>query len=71
MMKRWMAVLLSVILLVSVPVMAKMEVSAAPVEVGVTTLSDAAFFNPVWAQMNLLMPRLGFSTHLLGIHKTK
>ena len=53
MMKRWMAVLLSVILLVSVPVMAKMEVSAAPVEVGVTTLSDAAFFNPVWAQMNL------------------
>ncbi len=52
-MKRWMAVLLSVILFVSVPVMAKMEVSAAPVEVGVTTLSDAAFFNPGWAQMNL------------------
>ncbi|MEY8523686.1 hypothetical protein D7X98_06860 [bacterium 1XD8-76] len=52
-MKRWMAVLLSLMIFVSVPLMAKMDVSAAPVEVGVTTMSDAAFFNQGWAQMKL------------------
>ncbi len=52
-MKRWMAVLLSLMIFVSVSVMAKMNVSAAPVEVGVTTMSDAAFFNQGWAQMKL------------------
>lgn len=52
-MKRWMAILLSVIIFVSVPAMAKMDVLAAPVEVGVTTMSDAVYFNPGWAKMKL------------------
>lgn len=52
-MKRWMAILLSVIIFVLVPAAVKMEALAAPVEVGVTTMSDAAFFNPGWAQMSL------------------
>lgn len=52
-MKRWMAILLSVIIFVSVPAMAKMDVLAAPAEVGVTTMSDATYFNPGWAQMKL------------------
>ena len=52
-MKRWISILLGLVIFVSVPFTAKMTCEAAPMEVGVTTLSDAAFFNPGWAQMKL------------------
>lgn len=52
-MKRWMTIFLSVIIFLSVPAMTKMDVLAAPVEVGVTTMSDTTFFDPEWAQMKL------------------
>ncbi len=52
-MKRLISILLSMIIFVSAPLAAKMTCEAAPVEVGVTTLSDAAFFHPGWAQMKL------------------
>lgn len=54
-MKRWIAILLSVIIFLAAPAMMKMDVLAAPVEAGVTTLSDTAFFNPGWAQMKLTL----------------
>lgn len=52
-MKKWLGVLLSVIITAAVPIAAKMEVLAAPVEVGVTTLSDSAVFNPGWSERKL------------------
>lgn len=52
-MKKWIGILLSMMILAAAPGAAKMEVLAAPVEVGVTTLSDAAWFNPGWAERNL------------------
>ena len=52
-MKRWISILLSLIIFVSLPLTAKMTCEAAPMEVGVTTLSDTTFFNPGWAQMKL------------------
>lgn len=52
-MKKWIGILLSAIIIAAVPAAAKMEVLAAPVEVGVTTLSDSAVFNQRWAERNL------------------
>lgn len=52
-MKRWISILLGLIILVSAPFAAKMDCEAAPLEVKVTTLSDTAFFDPGWAQMKL------------------
>lgn len=52
-MKKWMSILLSMIIFVSALLMAPMTCMAQPVEAGVTTLSDTTFFNPAWAQMEL------------------
>jgi len=53
MMKRWISILLGAVVFVSALLMPGMDCEAAPVETGVTTLSDAAFFRPEWAQMKL------------------
>lgn len=52
-MKRRIAILLGVMILILSPFMAKTTCMAAPVEAGVTTLSDAMFFDPTWMQMKL------------------
>lgn len=52
-MKRWIVVLFSMMILTVMPVLAKTDVQAAPVEAGVTTLSDAAWFNQEWAGKRL------------------
>ena len=52
-MKKWIGMLLGVIIAAAVPTAAKMEVLAAPVEVGVTTLSDGAVFDQRWAERKL------------------
>lgn len=51
-MKKWVGMLLSAIIIATAPA-AKMEVLAAPVEVGVTTLSDGAVFDQGWAERKL------------------
>lgn len=52
-MKKWRSILLCVMIIVAVPFMAKMTCMAAPTEIGVTTLSDAAYFNQGWGGMRL------------------
>ena len=52
-MKKWFGMLLGIMIMAAVPTAAKMEVLAAPVEVGVTTLSDGAVFNHGWAERKL------------------
>ena len=52
-MKKWIAMLFSMMILVVVPAMTKTTCLAAPAEVGVTTLSDAAWFDQAWAEKRL------------------
>lgn len=49
-MKKWIGMLLGAMILAVLPAAAKMDVLAAPVETGVTTLSDAAYFDQEWAE---------------------
>ena len=52
-MRRWVSILLALAIFVSAPFMVQTTCMAAPAEIGVTTLSDTAVFNPGWAQMKL------------------
>ncbi len=53
--KRAMAVLLGVIICVMTLFAEKIPCMAAPVEIGVTTLADAAYFNQDWAGRSLII----------------
>lgn len=52
-MKKWMGMLLGVVILAAVPAVEKIDVLAAPVEAGVTTLSDAAYIDQEWAEKKI------------------
>lgn len=52
-MKKWKSIICGVMLSCAVLFMPKITCMAAPVEIGVTTLSDASVFNPGWAQRRL------------------
>lgn len=54
-MKKWMGMLLEVAFLAVLPAAAKMEVLAAPVEAGMTTLSDETFFEQKWAEKKIVV----------------
>lgn len=58
-MKKWMGMLLGAVILAAVPAAEKIDVLAAPVEAGVTTLSDAAFFDQEWAEKKLVISCAG------------
>ena len=58
-MKKWIAILLGAMILATVPAVEKMDVLAAPTEVGVTTLSDAVFFDQEWAEKKLVISCAG------------
>lgn len=58
-MKKWMGMLLGAVILAAVPAAEKIDVLAAPAEAGVTTLSDAAFFDPEWAEKKLVISCAG------------
>lgn len=58
-MKKWMGMLLGAVILAAVPAAEKIDVLAAQVEAGVTTLSDAAFFDQEWAEKKLVISCAG------------
>lgn len=58
-MKKWIGILLSAMILFVVPGAAKIKVLAAPTEVGVTTLSNTAFFADEWAEKKLVISCAG------------
>lgn len=58
-MKRWIGMLLGAVILAAVPAAQKINVLAAPVEAGMTTLSDAAFFDQEWAEKKLVISCAG------------
>lgn len=58
-MKKWMGMLLGAVILAAVPAAEKIDVLAAPAEAGVTTLSDAAFFDQEWAEKKLVISCAG------------
>lgn len=58
-MRKWIGLLLGAVILAAVPATQKVDVLAAPVEAGVTTLSDAAFFDQEWAEKKLVISCAG------------
>lgn len=58
-MRKWTAMLLAAVILAVVPATEKMDVLAAPVEAGATTLSDAVFFDQEWAEKKLVISCAG------------
>lgn len=58
-MKKWVGMLLGMMILAALSAAAEMEVLAAPVETGITTLANEDFFDREWAEKKLVISCAG------------